>query len=64
VSNRCVAWRKNTLRCLLQNQNSFSRWIAERNLLRRINPIVTRILAEGQYSAAAIFFGLQLLADF
>jgi hypothetical protein len=63
VSNRCVAWRRNTLRSLPQKQNSFSRRIAGRNLLRRINPIVTRILAECRHLAAAMFFVLELFAD-
>jgi hypothetical protein len=41
VALTVLVWsrRKNTLRRLLQNQNSSSR-IAKRNRLRRINPIV------------------------
>jgi hypothetical protein len=48
----------------MQSQNSFSRRIAERNLRRRIKPIVTQISAECRRSAAVIFFVSELFADF
>jgi hypothetical protein len=64
VSNRCVARRRNKSAVSTAMPQSFSRRIAERNRLRRINPIVTRVLAECRHSTATIFFALQLFTEF
>jgi hypothetical protein len=32
--------------------------------MRRINPIVSLVMAKGRHSAATIFFALEIFADF